>query len=235
MQDTRAEQIYRSLRERIIGGELEAGSQLVTRSLAQDLGSSLAPIREALHRLAVEGIVEHVPGAGAFVRTISRDDLNELYVLRVAIEACAAEEAARQVRDDELEELEEICQAEEELVSQIKKGDSGSLTSALQEKWVTLEERFHTILVDAARNKLLKKVIADHRAQARIFDVQRQLLKSLTADDAGRVISEHRGLVQALNERNSTLAHQLMVEHIQSGRKDVLSKLRQSSTSSLQQ
>ena len=66
MQDTLSEKTYRELRRKVLTGELEAGSQLVNRTLAQAMEVSLAPVREAIHRLATEGLVEHVPGAGAF-------------------------------------------------------------------------------------------------------------------------------------------------------------------------
>ncbi len=228
MQDTRAEQTYRSLKERILAGDYPSGTQLVTRSLAQELGVSLAPIREAIHRLAVEGVIDHVPGAGAFVRTFSRDDLNELYILRAAIESCAAGEAARYISQADLEELTEICDAEEALVRQMQQALSGVRSVARREKWIELEERFHEILVDAARNKLLKKVISEHRAQARIFDIQRHFPDVLTPEVAEQVVAEHRGLVEALTQRDSPLASQLMEQHIQAGRRKVMSTLRSS-------
>ena len=94
VQDTLSEKTYRNLRGKLLAGELKAGAQLVNRTLAQAMNVSLAPVREAIQRLATEGLVEHVPGAGAFVRKSSPQDLEELYVLREAVESCAAAEAA---------------------------------------------------------------------------------------------------------------------------------------------
>ena len=87
MQATLCEKAYQHVRVLLTRGELPPGQKLVTRNLANDIGVSLAPVREALSRLATEGLVEHVPGAGVFVRKLDRQDLEELYILRDAIES----------------------------------------------------------------------------------------------------------------------------------------------------
>ena len=86
MHSTLTEKSYRHIRDLLVDGELQPGDRLVTRVLAEKIGVSLAPVREAIFRLSSEGLVEHVPGAGAFVRTPQAQDLEELYVLREAVE-----------------------------------------------------------------------------------------------------------------------------------------------------
>ena len=77
--------------------EFAPGKPLVNRTLADEIGVSVMPVREAINRLTSEGLVEHVPGAGAFVRKVDREQLNHLHVLRDALEGCAAGEATRNI------------------------------------------------------------------------------------------------------------------------------------------
>ena len=95
MEQTLAEKSYDYIRKRLAGGDLPPGKRLVNRVLADEIGVSVIPVREAIHRLASEGLVEHVPGSGSFVRKTDLHDLDNLYVLRDALESCAAGEAAR--------------------------------------------------------------------------------------------------------------------------------------------
>ena len=86
-------------------GDLAPGTRLVNRSLAKELGISFTPLREAINQLASEGLVEYVPGGGAFVRRLDRHQLAQLYDLREALEPFAAAEAAKHITEHELEEL----------------------------------------------------------------------------------------------------------------------------------
>ena len=89
-----AEQAYKHIRGKLSNGTFVPGEQLVNRVLATEIGVSVIPVREAINRLATEGLVEHVPGSGAFVRQADGQQLHDLYVLRDALESCAAGEAA---------------------------------------------------------------------------------------------------------------------------------------------
>lgn len=227
MQDTRAEQTYRDLRDQVLNGSLPAGAQIVTRPLAQKLGVSLAPVREAINRLAVEGLVEHIPGAGAFVRKFTRQDLDELYVLRSALECCAIGEAARFIDDDQLEDLRKICAECEEIIARIASKPSKANLMSQLDRWLVLEERFHLTIVEAARNRLLAKAISDYRAQSRIFEAQRQRPEILSVDGARETLQEHYELIDALFQRDPDRARRLMQAHLHKGRKAVLKLFRQ--------
>ena len=85
MQLSANEKSYQAIRRKLESGKLGPGDKLITRTLAQEFGVSLSPVREAINRLATEGLVDHTPGAGAAVKSLSLDDLNDLYVLRDAI------------------------------------------------------------------------------------------------------------------------------------------------------
>lgn len=226
MQDTLSEKTYRELRRKVLAGELAAGAQLVNRTLAQEMAVSLAPVREAINRLSTEGLVEHVPGAGAFVRKPNPQDLEELYVLREAVESCAAAEAARGITPGQLDALDALCGEFRVVLSAIRGEPSGTATDALLDRWLDCEERFHALVVEAARNRLLAKVIDDHTALGRVFGVQRHRAAMLTLAVAEDTCHDHAAIAAALRHRDPDAARRLMSDHIRKGRSTVLEYLR---------
>lgn len=226
MQDTLSEKTYRELRRKLLTGELEAGTHLVNRSLAEAMEVSLAPVREAIQRLATEGLVEHVPGAGAFVRKSSPQDLEELYVLREAVESCAAAEAARNITQNQLAAIDEVRGEFEVLLAVICRPKPPKASDGVLNHWLDCEERFHRIVVEAARNRLLAKVIDDHTALGLVFGVQRHWAAILSPTVAGETCREHAAIAEALRTRDADTARRLMSGHIQKGRTTVLEYLR---------
>lgn len=229
MEPTLNERAYQHIRQRLVEGKLAAGQRLVTRNLAEEIGVSLAPIREALHRLATEGLVIHQPGAGAFVRQPNRQDLEELYVLRDAIESCAAAEAAKYASPEQLDEMDEIVGRWSEIAAEVS--SCGKATQGLLDRWLDNEEGFHLILVEASRNRLLTKIIQDHRAIATVFEAQRHNPKLLTPEVCQETCQARRELMQALRNREAETARQLMSQQINRGKKVVLGFLRRSRNS----
>lgn len=226
MQATLSEKTYLELRRKVLTGELEAGSQLVNRTLAQELEVSMAPVREAIHRLATEGLVEHVPGAGAFVRKSSLRDLEELYILREAVESCAAAEAARNITQSQLDELESVRKELDEVLSEIRSEESQLATEEMLDRWLDSEERFHSIIVEAARNRLIAKVIEDYTALAKVFRMQRHRESILSAAIAEQTCQDHAAIAESLRHRDADAAKQLMSQHIQKGSQTVLGYMR---------
>jgi DNA-binding GntR family transcriptional regulator len=226
MQETLAEKTYQHLRRKVLRGELQAGSQLVNRALADEMDVSLAPVREAIHRLATEGLVEHIPGAGAFVRKLSPQDLEELYVLREAVESCAAAEAARNINEWQLGDLDAVGRQFTELVDEVRGLPGQTATEPVLDRWLDCEERFHSIIVEAARNRLLAKVVMEHRALGQVFGMQRHREAILTLAVAEQTARDHLAIAEALRRRDADAAHRLMSAHIRRGRQTVLDYLR---------
>lgn len=105
---TQTENSYARLREKLVAGELAPGQRLVNRSLADEFEVSVIPLREAINRLASEGLVNQIPGAGAFVHSPDGRELQELLIFRESIESTAAAEAARHISDRELDALQAV-------------------------------------------------------------------------------------------------------------------------------
>lgn len=228
MEQTLSEKAYDHIRVKLANGELLPGNRLVNRSLAAEIGVSVIPVREALHRLSTEGLVEHVPGLGTFVREPDPQELDNLYVLRDALESCAAGEAARYATEPQLEEMEAILSEAQAVADKIAGQSSRHTTKRQINVWLDLEQKFQELLIEAARNPLLAKVTREHQAISQVFNAQRGDPLILTAEVAKDTCIGKRGLLKALRQRDHLQARKLMSDQIQRGRRLVLRHLRNS-------
>ncbi len=228
MKETLARRAYEQLRLKLSRGEFPPGTRLVNRTLAKELGVSFTPVREAINQLASEGLVEYVRGGGAFVRHIDRRDVAQLYDLRSVIEPFAVAEAAKHISEHEIEELQEICDDWLELADAIRTSDSQVATQEQAFLWAAAEERFHHVLIDAARNRWLAKVAKDLLLASQAFAPLRSASELLTPGVAAITCEDHANLVGILRRRDAEAASAWMVEHIRVGRQYVLDFLRQS-------
>lgn len=220
------EKSYWHIFRKLSQGEFSPGARLVNRILANEIGVSVIPVREAIHRLASEGLVEHVPGAGAFVREPSWRDLDELYVLRDALESCAAEEAALYITESQIDQLEDILREMQGFRDEIGRRRTKIATQPLLNRWLDFEEEFHEVLLEASRNGLLSKVIREHRAITRVFDAQRRDPRILTAAVVEETCRGRRELLAALRQRNPSRCRSLMSKQIKTGRRTMLAHLK---------
>ncbi|MDA7921334.1 GntR family transcriptional regulator [Verrucomicrobiales bacterium] len=213
MAATQAEKSYSLLRDKIVEGDLAPGDRLVNRSLAEEFGVSVIPVREAINRMASEGLVNQIPGAGAFVRLPEEQEIRELWIFRECIECSSAAEAARHISDRELTELDTILDDWEALTAEIEKQSSGKATRAQMKQWMQNEKSFHNRIVEASRNRFLVRTAKENQMLTRLFGVESKPIR-MKARDARRTHSEHGELIKALRRRDAETARRLMSEHI---------------------
>lgn len=216
---------YEELREMLVQGQLEPGTQLVNRKLADEIGMSMTPVREAVTRLASEGLVEHVPGAGAFVRRISRQELAELYDVRIALEPVAAAQAAEHATAGEIEELRAIVADSFHLIRAIAASDERHATGEQMASWLDFDRRFHEVVFHASRNRWLSKIAGDMKLLAFGFSPQRRVPEFLNVSAAVVTWRAHRRLIHALANRDPAAAAAVVREHVQVGKHEVFAHL----------
>lgn len=220
MQQT--EKAYCQIRTMLTSGELAPGDRLITRNLAAKIGVSLGPIREAIQRLSIEGLIRHTPGAGAAVPQPTRTELEELYVLRDATESCAAALVAKHASSALLARLESLVDSWEEISQGIASSAKQHANKRQLDTWLDIEEQFHELMIEGARNQLLAKVIREHHLISKVFEAQRNNPKILDATVATETASSRRELVEALRRGDAEVARKLMSEQIQRGQQHVL-------------
>jgi DNA-binding GntR family transcriptional regulator len=206
------EVVFESLREAIIKGLLGPGERIMEVQLAEELGVSRTPVREAIRKLELEGLVIMLPRRGAYVAGISVKDIADVFEVRAALEALAASLAAARIQDDELEEL------ERSLVEIAEVSDSQDVHAV-----VARDTGFHDIIYRASKNPWLMQIISNLQDQ-----VQRFRLATLSRPGRTKeAVEEHKKIVEAISERNSELAAQLAREHIENAETSFLNTLKE--------
>lgn len=200
--ETSAELVYASLRTAITNGSLMPGQRLVEARLAERLGVSRAPLREAMRVLASEGLLTNLPRRGVMVALMQKSDAAEVYGLRIALESWAAREASRLATDADLASL-------RSLVAQMRRSSDTADLEVLSETDVA----FHRRICEIAGNQRLVRVWTGILGQIRLLS--RQVLGTLYVD-LHRVPQRHLLIVEALEQRDLQLAETLVREHIES-------------------
>lgn len=203
------EEVAELLRTRIFTHELAPGSWVDEQAIAEELGISRTPMREALKVLASEGLVVLKPRRGCYVAQLSEQDLDEVFPIMALLESRCAFEAARKASDEDIARLEALHQ---ELEDYAEKGDA--------DHFFVTNDAFHSALQDIAGNGWLKHLIDDTR---KVIKLTRR--HSLQLE--GRVqqsLLEHREIMAALRQKDADLAARHMHDHLLSGRQ-ALAKL----------
>jgi DNA-binding GntR family transcriptional regulator len=191
---------YEAVRQMILSGEAEAGSRLGEAELAEVLGLSRTPVREALQRLGADGLVEVLPHRGARVARWTRDDLNEIFDLRALLEPYAAARAARLGIDEAaLDELRDLCAGMERAVA------DGALSRVAE-----LNSRFHALIIDASGNRRLPTMLASVMHAPLILGTFRRY----DAESMARSMNHHREVVAALASGDPAWAESVMRAHV---------------------
>ncbi|NLU50716.1 MAG: GntR family transcriptional regulator [Syntrophomonadaceae bacterium] len=205
------EVVFEALREAIINGSLRPGERMMEIQLAEQLGVSRTPVREAIRKLELEGFVVMIPRKGAYVAGISLKDIADVFEVRAALEALAAGLAAERITAEELEELERMLVRKAECI------ESNNL-----EELIEVDTLFHEAMYKASRNEKLKQIIHNLREQIQRF-------RSTSLSTPGRMkeaLEEHKKIVEAISERNVALAQELAQEHIENAENSMLEALR---------
>lgn len=205
--------VFETLREAIINGLLKPGERMMEIQLAEELGVSRTPVREAIRKLELEGFVVMVPRKGAYVAGISMKDIADVFEIRAALEGLAAALAAERITEEELEHLERL------LVKIAECNEANDLNSL-----VDVDTEFHDTLYKACRNERLIQIVSHLREQ-----IQRFRTTSLASP--GRMkyaLEEHKKIVEAVSERNIELARAIAIEHIENAENSMLDTVRES-------
>ncbi|MGI6065118.1 MAG: GntR family transcriptional regulator [Bacillota bacterium] len=202
--------VFDTLREAIINGNLKPGERLMEVQLAEEMGVSRTPVREAIRKLELENFVVMIPRKGAYVAGISLKDIADVYEVRAALESLAAGLAAERITEDELEKLERL------LIAVAEAAERSDLN-----EWVQKDTEFHDIIYKASRNDRLVQIVNNLMEQIHRF-------RSTSLAYPGRMkiaVEEHKKIVEAISERNVPLAQSLAQEHVENAENSMLENM----------
>ena len=193
------EVVFNTLRQAILRGELKPGERLMEIQLANKLGVSRTPIREALRKLELEGLVNMVPRKGAEVADITEKSLRDVLEVRKALEELSVQLACEKITEEEIEELKRVAERFKDTL------DDQDVT-----KIAEADVAFHDIIYTATDNQKLILLLNNLREQ-----MYRYRVEYLKKEEAyPQLIAEHEELIDNISKRNKEEATRIMCEHI---------------------
>ena len=205
------EAVCEALRDAIRKGILEPGERLMEVQVAEELGISRTPVREAIRKLEQEGYVIMMPRRGTYVSDVSESDIKEIFEIRSALEALATGLAARRIEQEELETLQSLLF---DIEGYIKQNDI--------EKIVETDIKFHGLLYQVSRNERLVNIISNLKEQLARF-------RTLSMSYPGRLyetLEEHSEMVEAIANGDVSAARDAAEHHMERAEKTLLKALR---------
>ena len=203
------EATFQKLRALLVEGAITPGSKLNERELAEQLNVSRTPIREAIRRLAADGLVELITNRGAIALQLSRDDIIHTFDVIANLEGYSGELAAQNISDQALNELEAL---QYEMMASYARRDLSS--------YYRLNTQIHNAINQAANNPVLRQLFS--QVNARI-----EALRFRSNQDGvkwEKAVGEHQEMLNALKARDSARMRKVMMQHVMNKR-DVVVQL----------
>ena len=191
--------VFNTLRQAILRGELKPGERLMEIQLANKLGVSRTPIREAIRKLELEGLVLMIPRRGAEVAEITEKSLRDVLEVRGALEELAVKLACQKITDAQIQEL-RVAEKEFELALQ-----SGDVTT-----YAEADVKFHDVIYIATDNQRLIQLLSNLREQMYRYRVE--YLKREEAHET--LLIEHKRIIETIAKRDMDAAVDAVCQHI---------------------
>lgn len=204
--------VFKTLRQAILKGELEPGERLMEIQLAERLGVSRTPIREAIRKLELEGLVLMIPRKGAEVAKISENNLRDVLEVRRSLEELAIDLACQRMTEEELSELKKT---EERFAKAIQTGEVMEIAQT--------DESYHEIIYNSTKNQKLVQILNNLREQ-----MYRYRLEYIKDEDKRQILLvEHDHIIKALSLRHVQEAKMAIREHIDNQEITILKNLKE--------
>ncbi len=203
--------VFQTLRQAILKGELQPGERLMEIKLAESLGVSRTPIREAIRKLELEGLVVMIPRKGAAVANITEKDTKDVLEVRRTLEMFAVEVACERITPEQLVQLKEAAKAFE-----ASKGSMDLIRIA------ETDMNFHEIIYEATQNERLVQMLNNLREN--MYRYRIEYLKDPNYYDS--LVKEHQQILDAIEKKDKSQAGICMRDHIDNQQLAVISKLK---------
>lgn len=203
--------VFNTLRQAILTGELKPGERLMEIHLANKLGVSRTPIREAIRKLELEGLVTMIPRRGAEVAQITEKSMNDVLEVRRAMDALCVELACDRITPEELEQLKEACDAFE---TAVKTRDVKKIAQA--------DVALHDIILRATGNQRLIQLVNNLSEQ--MYRYRFEYIKDSSQHE--RLVEEHRVIYRSIVQKDKETASRAAKTHIDNQEKSIIRQIR---------
>ncbi len=205
---------YDHILGKMLVGGMRPGARLSDIHLAREIGISRTPVREAIIQMETQGLVEQVDGIGPRIKVLSRPDLEETFELREMLEVAAICKAVLRITESELGELQSNCDQYLALTRLLRKAGNTARSDQLFDRLVVLDMTFHLLVMRAARNRRLLRIMGDLHVLSRILRRRAELPAVSTLSRSALVWRDHVRIVRALRRREIAATQTWMSRHI---------------------
>lgn len=217
--------VYQRLVQKIVSGEIPSGQPLFEVPISKELGVSRTPVREAIGQLVSEGVLHEIAGRGTIIIEPTRQDIEEIYQLREALETFAVAMAAeRGLATQDLASIEKLVEGIPVIQADLEKSGKPALSGESLLRFLASDLRFHMHLLQAAGNRRIVRVIGNTRLLMRIFTFRRE---QHTAPLLKQVYAYHRQILDAVINKNPEEAARCMRDHIRLSLRERLAEYQQ--------
>ncbi len=191
--------IFERIRDDILYGKYEKGQKIIEAKMADEFNVSRTPVREAIKQLELDDLVENIPNRGVVVKGISKQDIVDIFTIRLAIEGIAVEWAIERMDQQDMQKINEIYELMEFYT--FKKD---------VQKFAELNTKFHEAIYKATKSRYLENVLKN-------YQVFMKVVRYKSLEKPGRLqgaLDEHKLIVDALMKKDVEYAKMVVIDHV---------------------
>lgn len=210
---------YVHIQEQLLQGRWGLNERISEKTVADELGISRTPVREAIRKMIAEGLLYQVPSSGTFVTKPDRKSIAEMFEVRMALEGLAAEKAVDLIRAPEVRELQRQFIIMRNSARTFRDSRAESMEGEILDRFLAADRAMHKLILSVADNRMASNIVHNGRIQTLIFG-----LRSYERDlhHIALTLRWHGRLLQAIKQRDGELARQFMEAHIRNSMNDAL-------------
>lgn len=198
-EETTKERVYKEIKSAILTGRILADEIFTEVKLAETLNTSRTPVRESLQDLLKEGLIISIPRKGLKVRKVTKNEMEQIFLLRKSIESEVIQKLASTITQQQIVMLTEICAEQEEAMNN---GDEVS--------FISLDQEFHLTLTKLANYELVEQILLNLHNLSTLIGLQAVKKKNRMNE----VLQEHRTIIQALSDKDAIQAAASIIDHL---------------------
>lgn len=196
--------LFETLRDDILKQKIENGTKLTEATVCDMYKVSRTPVREAFQKLELDGLIDIIPNKGAFVRGLSKQDIEDMYELRKAYEVICVKFAIDRITDEEMTKLKESYDLME--FFRIKEDPV---------KFLEMNTSFHQILYNATNNRMLQHVLTSYQ----VYTKNTKLSSEYIREYFDEVLAEHRAIYEAIASKDKEAASKAAAVHMDNSKR----------------
>lgn len=210
---------YVYIKEQLIAGRWGLNDRISEKIVADELGISRTPVREAIRKMIIEGLLYQVPSSGTFVTKPDRQSIAEMFEVRMALERMAARKATELIRAPEVRELQRHFTVMLNASRAFRDSGASHMSGEILERFLVADRAMHSLLLSIADNRLASNTVQNGRIQSLIYG-----LSTYDRDlhHIASTLRAHGRILLAIKQRNAEMAGHWMEHHISNSMRDAL-------------